>query len=373
MKFSDPLKLTQKLLRFNTINPPGQERECAYFLAALLEKEGFLIQFHEFDEKRTSFIASFKGSRDKKPIGFTGHIDVVPLGGAKWQKDPFSGELDGSKIYGRGSTDMKSGVASMVLAAIEVSKQKNLKAGIELIITAGEETFCEGAEGLARENILSPVGALVVGEPTGNYPFIGHKGICLIELIAQGKTAHSSLPHEGENAIFKACKALLKLENYDFGIKEDPLYGFPSLNVGTIQGGLNFNSVPDLAKASIDIRSIPKQKGEGIFNQIKELLGSEVRLNKLHISDGVNTDFNDPFVEKVCKVMEEYVEGPIEPKSAPYFTDASPLNEVLLKPPIVILGPGEVELAHKTDEYCFSEKIFQAQEAYIKIANQYCL
>jgi succinyl-diaminopimelate desuccinylase len=117
MPHSGPVQLTRDLLHFNTINPPGMERDCARFLGRLLEDAGFSVAYHEFADARTSVIATIGGRQEKPPICFTGHIDIVPLGAANWTKDPFAGEMDGDLLYGRGSTDMKSGIAASVVAA----------------------------------------------------------------------------------------------------------------------------------------------------------------------------------------------------------------------------------------------------------------
>jgi succinyl-diaminopimelate desuccinylase len=112
---SNPLSLTRELLAFNTIDPPGREHNCADHLTKLLEDRGFKTAFYEFAKGRTSLIAHIKGKGNKAPIYFTGHIDTAPLGATSWSKGPFYGEVDGDKVYGRGSTDMKGGIASMVI------------------------------------------------------------------------------------------------------------------------------------------------------------------------------------------------------------------------------------------------------------------
>src|SRR3954471_4856586 len=95
----DPRALTRELLAFNTINPPGQERACAHRLGAILEEVGYAVEYHEFANTRTSLIARIGGSAEKPPICFTGHIDTVPLGAAKWTRDPFAGETDGDRLF----------------------------------------------------------------------------------------------------------------------------------------------------------------------------------------------------------------------------------------------------------------------------------
>ena len=110
----DPVELTRTLIGFDTINPPGNERPCAEHLGRILEDGGFTVSYHEFDANRTSLVARIGGSSEKPPLCFTGHIDTVPLGAALWTVKPFAAEVSDGKLYGRGSSDMKSGVAAFV-------------------------------------------------------------------------------------------------------------------------------------------------------------------------------------------------------------------------------------------------------------------
>ena len=167
-------------------------------------------------------IARSGGSPDKRPLCFTGHVDTVPLGAAPWTVDPFAGEISDGKLYGRGTTDMKSGVAAFVVAALELGATLAGGPGVVLVITAGEETGCEGAYYLARsENMLGEAGAIVVAEPTSNQPWIGHKGAIWLKARTTGVTAHGSMPEEGVNAVYKAARAIGRLEDFDFNIARD--------------------------------------------------------------------------------------------------------------------------------------------------------
>lgn len=368
-----PVSLTRDLLQFDTINPPGQEKECAKFLGKLLEAGGFQVQYHEYEEGRTSLVAKIEGSSDKAPICFTGHIDTVPLGAVDWSKDPFNGETEGDRLFGRGTTDMKGGVAAMVGAALALAKRPHRKAGIVLVLTAAEETGCLGAAHLAQAgNILGKAGAIVVGEPTSNYPLIGHKGILWLEACTHGVTAHGSMPEKGDNAIYKAARAISKLETYQFDAKAHPILGNPTLNVGTISGGLNINSVPDLTKILIDIRTIPGQDNGAIHQHLQKHLGDEVEITRVMDAISIASDPEDEWMQKVFEIVAPHVKENLEPRAATYSTDATFLTPAYGNPPTVILGPGEPALAHKTDEFCHISKLEESQEIYLKIAEQWC-
>ena len=170
------VELTQDLVRFNTINPPGAERACAEALAALLKDAGFTVDVVPFGDGRAQIVARIGGVSGKLPIGFTGHLDTVPLGAQPWSVDPHAGAIVDGKLYGRGSSDMKSGVAAFVVACLQLSSKLAGTPGVVLVITAGEETGCTGAAALAQEfKNLPKVGAFVVAEPTGNRLLVGHK------------------------------------------------------------------------------------------------------------------------------------------------------------------------------------------------------
>jgi succinyl-diaminopimelate desuccinylase len=156
----DTVGLTRKLLSLDTINPPGDERECARVLGGILEGAGFHVAYYEFADKRATLIATLAGVSEKLPICFTGHLDTVPLGSTPWRRDAFAGETDGDKLFGRGTSDMKSGVAAITLMALRVARLPYRKAGMTIIFTAGEETTCEGAAHIARlPGVLGEAGA----------------------------------------------------------------------------------------------------------------------------------------------------------------------------------------------------------------------
>ena len=368
----DPIELTRTLVGFDTINPPGNERPCAEHLGGLLDDGGFSVSYHEFAEHRSSLVARIGGSADAAPLCFTGHIDTVPLGAAPWTVDPFAGEISDGKLYGRGTTDMKSGVAAFVVAVLRLARELSKGPGVVLVITAGEETGCEGAYHLAGlGDVLGEAGAIVVAEPSSNQPWIGHKGALWLTARTTGVTAHGSMPEQGENAVYMAAHAISKLEDFDFNVARHAVLGKPTLNVGTVHGGLNINSVPDMAEIGIDIRTTPDQDHAAIRSHLTGYLGDSVVLDPIVDVGGVLTDPSNEWMQEVFDVMSGILGSRPEPNTATYFTDASALTPAYGGAPTVILGPGEATLAHQTDEYCFTAKIEEAVEAYMEIARRW--
>ena len=268
---------------------------------------------------------------------------------------------------------MKSGVAAFVAACIALADRLAGTPGVVLLITAGEETGCSGATALARGKTRLPrVGALVVAEPTGNRLLVGHKGALWLEAVTTGVTAHGSMPEKGVNAVYKAARAVSALQDFDFNFARHDVLGGPTLNVGTINGGLNINSVPDRAVIGIDIRTIPGQNHAKIRDQLASYLGDDIELGTLLDAQSVWTSPSDPWIGEVFRVARDVADFGDEIAAAPYFTDASVLIPAIGSPPTVIIGPGEMALAHQTNEYCFVSRIEQATEIYSRIIRKWC-
>ena len=361
----DPVALTRELLHFNTINPPGVEQACAQHVGDLLKHAGFHVEYAEFAPARTSLVARIGGAAGKAPLGFTGHIDTVPLGTAQWSVDAFGSSLEGGKLYGRGASDMKSGVAAFVVAALKLADELKRGPGVTLVITADEECGCGGAAHLvAKGDVLGEVGALVIGEPTANYPLVGHKGALWLEATTRGITAHGSMPERGDNAIYKAAAAISRLRKFDFEIPAHPLMGTPTLNVGTIRGGLNINSVPDAAVIGIDIRTIPGQNHALIRAQLQRALGETVEIETTIDVGSIYSDPSHPWIQHAYDVVAPHLGERPQPRTVSYFTDAAVLKDAYRDVPMIVLGPGEPELAHQTDEYCLLDRIEQSVQIY---------
>ena len=360
----DPVELTSRLIRFDTVNPPGRELECARYLESILSQAGFRTQLVPMGEERASLVARRGKSGRGKPIVFTGHIDVVPLGTRPWASDPFAGQVSDGRILGRGSSDMKGGVAAFVVAAIEEAARVEEEAEVVLLITAGEETGCEGASSIVRAGLQGKAGALVVCEPTANVPYVGHKGALWLKAIAQGKTAHGSMPEQGDNAVYKAARAVERLSCFDFRCERHPQLGAPTLNVGMFHGGLNINSVPDRAEVQIDLRTIPAVDHAELRRRILEQMKEDLQLETLIDLPGIWTSPEDPWVQRVGAIVSRVTGEPARVGTATYFTDASVLTPAMEGAPTLVLGPGEPTLAHQTDEWCGVERVRQATEIY---------
>src|SRR5258708_27593973 len=160
------LEITREMIQIESMYPPGRELECAQYVGKLLQDAVLQVSYHEFADGRTSVVARLAGAGGKAPICFGGHMDTVPLGAKPWSKDPFAGEVSAGKIYGRGTTDMKAGVAAYVWTALKLARLPRGKADVLFVSVAGEETGCQGSFDLARSRAARDALAPVIAEPT---------------------------------------------------------------------------------------------------------------------------------------------------------------------------------------------------------------
>lgn len=367
---TDVVELTRQLVRMETINPPGQEEECARWLSGFLRDIGFKAELIPFGPGRYNLVADLRGTGAGKLLAFSGHMDTVPLGRAAWNVDPFAGEIREGRLYGRGATDMKSGIAAFLVACIQSRDVIDASAGVRILLTGGEETGCDGARAL-RERLpgyLDNVGALIVGEPTQNYPFVGHKGALWLRGAAQGIAAHGAMPEAGDNAIYKIVDAIDRLRKFAL-VHQHPLMGGASMNVGTVSGGLNVNSVPDAARFEVDLRTVPGMEHAKLRNELATLLGDDVQLSAFADVPPLETSETHPWLQRVFACCAPEC-GQIIPKVVPYFTDGSVLVSDS-SVPVVILGPGEPQTMHKTDEYCRVDRLYEGVRVYGRILHDW--
>jgi succinyl-diaminopimelate desuccinylase len=267
------IELTQELVRINSENPPGNEKQVAKFIKDFLEDLKISAELIEFEKNRVNLVASI-GNGDG--LMLNGHMDTVPVGDIRnWKYDPFEGKVLNGKIYGRGTSDMKGGIAAILTAVKNLAKEK-FKRKLLLTFVADEEVSLKGSKYLIenRKEMFKDIKYGLVAECNDMSLTIAQKGITDIRVKFKGKAAHGSKPELGDNAIYKAAdfiqelrKLIIKLKN-----KENLILGSGTINVGTIRGGTKINVVPDYCEIEIDRRLIPGETPTIAVNQIKNLL-----------------------------------------------------------------------------------------------------
>ena len=371
--------LTRELIRFQSVNPPGNEQPVAKYLATRLRDLGLEAELEEVEAGRANVVARLHGQGSGHLV-FTGHIDVVPPGGQKWAHGPFDADLvDGKRIYGRGSADMKGGVAAIAAAmASLVASNFRPTADIVLAATCGEEAGMLGARAMADRGSLQGARYLVVAEPSNLDVFIGEKGVLWVKIRALGRTGHGSMPWLGINAVSYMARLIPRLEEYPFPFEESALLGKPTVSVNMIEGGNKVNVVPDLCEMTIDMRTVPRQDHgaivaalEALANEVARSFHADLRI-EVEVQEDVGpleTDRDEPLVEAMVASVRTVLGREPVVGGVTYGTDAAYLGPGY-NIPMVICGPGAQGMAHQPDEYVEVEQLVQAAEIYADLARR---
>ncbi|MGG3639980.1 M20 family metallopeptidase [Bacillus gobiensis] len=378
----DAISFLQSMIRINSVNPPGNEHQMAVLIKERIEKAGLTAITDTIDDNRTNLIVRRKGDQrhsnnQKKNLVFSGHFDTVPAGSETWQRDPWSAEIDKNKLYGRGASDMKSGVSAMILALEYIHRSGlQLDGDLSFLGTVGEEVDGLGARKATEAGWIDDASAIVIGEPTNNKVTIAHKGVLWVEVTIRGNSAHAGWPDKGVNAILAMHKLISELEKMELSSHE--ILGNSTINLGMIHGGTAPNMVADYCKLTIDVRTVPGQDHDKVVLQVKNILSSisdimkvsyEVRvLNNMLC---VGTSKNDDFIKLSSNVLYNYLNEVPELTGANYYTDASVFTIKKKNTPILIFGPGDPALAHQPNEWVDTRKYMEAIRYYIALAVNY--
>lgn len=310
------------------------------------------------------------------PLTLTGHLDTVPADPGAWSVDPWSAERDGDRVLGRGTSDMKSGVAALVSAVAAHAGRAHRCRGIQVVLTAGEETGCTGALRLPGAR-LARGGPLLVAEPTANRLVPGHKGALWLRLTARGRAAHGSAPQLGDNAVVRLARAAVALHDRQDWPGE-ARFGSVTANVGLLHGGAQPNVVPDAAQLLLDLRTVPGIAVEAVREDVARLAGEGVHVEDLISLPPVDTALGDPFVGMVREALAGVGLDDAPQAPARFFTDASALLPLLAPdnggPPVpaLVLGPGEPDQCHVVDEWCSARRVEEAVELYAAVLDRWC-
>ncbi|WP_040476952.1 M20 family metallopeptidase [Halanaerobium saccharolyticum] len=349
-------EILQKLIRTNTENPPGNEKDAVDVILDYFEKYDLEKNIIDHGDNRASLYLKIKGISDKS-IAFIGHIDTVPVENKDgWELDPFDAKIVGDYIYGRGSADMKGGVAAMITAALHILDNNIIpKKTLYFCFTADEESGGLGAKALIKENILKNTEFIFIPEPTGCQLGLAEKGALWLKITAHGKPAHASMPDNGVNAIENIFSFISSLKNEILDDKKHYLLGKSSAEITTINGGIKTNIIPELAEATVDIRTIPGdkhdliiEKANKLIEKFKEKSGVEIRIKIENNRPPLKVKENDDNIIKLKEIFADYKFNP-NIKGLNFYTDASQIIPEL-NCPFVIFGPGEDSMAHQTNE-----------------------
>ena len=279
-----------KLLKINSVNPPGNEVAVADYVARDLKSIGLDIKIYSFAKNRPNVVATLKGSwprakAAREALLITPHYDTVPFGDG-WKFDPLGAQIHQGRIYGRGASDDKGNCAvGMEALHSLVEDGVRLKRDIVFAATADEETGSRlGVIPLLKKGILRPKAALIVDSEEFD-SIIAQKGLfhCRVQIF--GKKAHGAYNWLGINAIEIAARVIIRLKKHQFKYKKHHLLVPPTKNIGTIRGGDKVNMVADFCEFALDIRFMPGMKAESVLKEIKSIIAKETKDFKVIIDD----------------------------------------------------------------------------------------
>lgn len=383
-------------LKINTENPPGRNYErCVRFLGEKMQSLGCGVEYIEvpgealgsLDEESKGFpryivIGTFRGTGGRPVIHFSGHYDVVPAGGG-WTVDPYGGLIDGGKIYGRGASDMKSGIAAQIFA-LETLQHAGISLKGTFVSSAvpDEETGGETGMGyLVRSGRLTKENTdyCIITEPLDpDMICLGHRGTLWFTLTFRGVQSHGSMPSEGLNPI-EGMRALL--ERIDRRIRPglELVSKYPvsprssrksTLSVTTISAGTKVNTIPDACSAGFDWRLIPEQSVEWARGEILSICDGLVREGVIRgydytpivEADPTMVDENQPLVDAL-KVCGKAVLGrEMGINFSPGMDDQRFAVREGGLGAAVVYGPGRLALAHKSDEHIAADDLVRGVE-----------
>jgi succinyl-diaminopimelate desuccinylase len=364
----------QALVRLPTVNPPGDVREAVGLCHRTLAAAGFETRQVGDDERKPNLIAEW-GTADGTVVCFNAHLDVVPIGErSAWKYDPFGGEIDGGRIYGRGAGDDKGSVAAQVMAGLALARSGiPLRGRLIVNEVADEETNgVHGTAWVVAEGHLKP-DFVIVGEQTQNRVCVGEKGSGATMVTVHGRTAHGALPWEGANAIEAMAEIVVALRRELWPQLEARTHEYfhpSSGSVNMISGGVKANVVPDLCSIFIDRRLVPgEDPGDAAAEicaiaepAVARMVGITVEVTASEAARPATVSPPEAPLVRAMLQANERLGLDKEPTGFSMATDGRFFVEAGF--PTIIYGPGDPKLAHVPDEWIGIEELVHATRAY---------
>ena len=404
-KISDLVALTQKLIQFPTINPPGEAyTPCAEFIGQRLKQRGFDIQYIRAHDTpgdsdafpRTNVVARLEGARPGKTVHYNSHIDVVEVGD-DWTMDPFAGVVRDGKVYGRGACDMKGGLAASIIAAeAYIETNPDFSGAIEISGTVDEESGgFGGVAHLASKGLFSKprVDHVIIPEPLNkDRVCLGHRGVWWAEIETFGTQAHGSMPFLGDSAIRHMGSVLEAFESELYPMLAEKRTDMPVVPEGAKQSTMNLNSihggeseigaggkpddydglpspnVADSCRMILDRRFLIEEDLQTVKGEVTSILENLKRdRDKFDyaIKDIMEvlptmTERDAPVVEAVSEGIRSVLGKEPEYVISPGTYDQKHIARIGHLHDCIAYGPGILDLAHMADEYVIIDDMVES-------------
>jgi acetylornithine deacetylase len=377
----ETIEILKSLIRIDSSNPdvgngPG-EAEIAKEIESLLRKAGLEVEIQRVRGDRSNVIGILRGHGSGKRLMLNGHMDTV--GVENMEVEPFNPVLKDGLIFGRGSCDMKGGLAAMISAAKAIaSSGRGLRGDIYVAAVVDEENASIGSE-----KVLDgyPVDGVIVCEPTEMKVGIAHMGFVWMVIEAIGKAAHGSVVEEGQDAIVDMARIIEEMGALETrsGPKSHALLGTPKFHTSKILGGRDWSIVPDHCKLMVERRTLPGETSADILGETREAISrAKVRFPRIRAESKLifeRAPLETPQDADVAQVLAKAIESVIgsEPSFAglPYWSDAS-IFSARGRIPSALFGPGNIRHAHSAIEYVPVQEVKMSARVLADAAVRFC-
>ena len=372
----EEVALTQKLVRIESTNPGAFEYKVSDFVYDFLAQTGADVLRHEVKDGRCNIVATLKGEQSGPRLVYICHQDTVPLGDG-WHHDPLAAEIIDGRMYGRGSCDMKSGLAAGMLAFRNIAAMgKKLKHDFLFIASMDEEDIMIGADKLIADGIVRADDYVLDAEPTNGAIKVAHKGKTWFRLDAKGVACHASTPEKGSDAVAALSEVICAINHRLRALPVHPELGPCAATFGIINGGLNLNIVPGECYCTIDMRLTPPTTNEQSIRLVEAAIaegcanvpGTSCTYTVLAQRPAVEKD-NDSYLLKMLRAATKDVTGEEAPVDFfPVYTDTAVIAATTGNRNCMSYGPGDLFYAHKPDEFVELDDITRCTRVMTRLA-----
>lgn len=365
---SEEVALAQALVRIPSENPIGTEKEIGKFIADWLSHiSNVEVKKYEVQRDRFNVVARLRGRRPRAGLAYVAHMDTVPVD-TGWNEDPFGGIIKGNVLYGRGSVDMKGGVAAAMVAFKRMAESGRQPEEDFLFCATVDEEGMEmlGAVDLVNRSLVDRETVILAPEPNSLTLTIEHKGVVWYEIEAVGKSAHAGNPQMGADAVLAIGQAIVALKNLIEKLPYESEYlGRSTITFGRVEGGTKTNVVPNYARCEIDVRIVEpmniSQLTELITKTVNDtIVDSGISFHVRHINidrPPVRAESSCAFVNGIKAAFKGRTGREIEICGFPAYTDAAIINARTGNRYCYVFGPGALKDAHTIDEHIVIDEI----------------
>lgn len=371
------IEILQDLIRIPSVN--DGELKVAEYVKHLFSQYGIESKIIPYNDTRANLVAEIKGNEPGPVLAFSGHFDVVEAGNPDdWSTPPFEATIQGDTMIGRGTSDMKMGVAGMLIAMIEMKESgANFPGTIRFLGTVGEEIGMLGSQQLAKEGYMDDVDALLISEPTGKMTYTAQKGSLQYKIVSTGKAAHSSIPEEGINSILPIVDFIARGEK----VMQDAHDNYENDQLGrltnaftVIDGGDQINSIPAQTTLLGNARTIPEYDNDRVAKDFEDII-ADIQKDYDGTIEFIPTQSAAPVVAPIdsdlVRAILKHMGSDTEVAALSGATDASMFLKNRDDVEFAIFGLAETKWAHKVDEQISVSDYLDSTVLYQKIAKSY--